>query len=279
MPQEIPPGLLENVIGYGVRIVGVVVLLIVAFSVGKWIRKKLHRRLEQVPRSDPTLNKFLGNLSYYAVVGFALLASMSLFGIDVTSFVAVLAAAGFAVGLAFQGSLSNFAAGVMLLVFRPFGVGDKVSVAGVTGSVNEIGLFTTTMDSPDNRRFIVPNSEIFGSTIENHTHHDTRRVDVAVGTGYGDDLGETRSVLESVVRGVEGVLDEPAPQIYLDELGGSSINWSVRVWARTDDYWAVRERVTRAVKEALDDAAIDIPYPNMDVHVDGRLEGAPPTGA
>jgi len=279
MPQEIPPGLLENVIGYGVRIVGVVVLLIVAFSVGKWIRKKLHKRLEKIPRSDPTLNKFLGNLAYYAVVGFALLASMSLFGIDVTSFVAVLAAAGFAVGLAFQGSLSNFAAGIMLLVFRPFGVGDKVSVAGVTGSVNEIGLFTTTMDSPDNRRFIVPNSEIFGSTIENHTHHDTRRVDVAVGTGYGDDLGETRSVLESVVRGVEGVLDEPAPQIYLDELGGSSINWSVRVWARTDDYWAVRERVTRAVKDALDDAEIDIPYPNMDVHVDGRLEGAPPTGA
>lgn len=279
MPQEIPPGLLDTAIGYGVRMIGVVVLLIVAFSVGKWVRRKLYRRLEASPRSDPTLNKFLGNLAYYAVIGFAVLAAMSLFGIDVTSFVAVLAAAGFAVGLAFQGSLSNFAAGIMLLVFRPFGVGDKVSVGGVTGSVNEIGLFTTTMDSPDNRRFIVPNSEIFGSTIENHTHHETRRVDVAVGTGYGDDLDETRSVLESVVTELEGVLDEPAPQIYLDELGGSSINWSVRVWARTEDYWKVRERVTRAVKEALDDAEIDIPYPNMDLHVDGRLERASPTGS
>lgn len=274
MPQELPPGLVDSFIGYGLRIIGVIVLLIVAFSVGKWVRKKLYGRLEKIPRSDATLNKFLGNLAYYAVVGFGVLAAMSLFGIDVTAFVAVLAAAGFAVGLAFQGSLSNFAAGIMLLAFRPFGVGDKVSVGGVTGSVNEIGLFTTIMDSPDNRRFIVPNGEIFDSTIENHTHHDTRRVDVGVGTGYGDDLGETRSVLENVVPGVKGVLDEPAPQIYLDELGGSSINWSVRVWARTEDYWAVRERLTRAVKEALDDAEIDIPYPNMDLHVDGRLEGA-----
>lgn len=277
MPQEIPPGLLDNVIGYGVRIIGVIVLLIVAFSVGKWVRKKLYGRLEKIPRSDATLNKFLGNLAYYAVIGFGVLAAMSLFGIDVTAFVAVLAAAGFAVGLAFQGSLSNFAAGIMLLAFRPFGVGDKVSVGGVTGSVIEIGLFTTTMDSPDNRRFIVPNGEIFDSTIENHTHHDTRRVDVAVGTGYGDDLGETRSVLENVVTELEGVLDEPAPQIYLDELGGSSINWSVRVWVRTGDYWGVRERVTRAVKEALDEAEIDIPYPNMDLHIDGRLEGESPT--
>lgn len=277
MPQELPPGLVDSLIGYGLRIIGVIVLLIVAFSVGKWVREKLYGRLEKIPRSDATLNKFLGNLAYYAVIGFGVLAAMSLFGIDVTAFVAVLAAAGFAVGLAFQGSLSNFAAGIMLLAFRPFGVGDKVSVGGVTGSVNEIGLFTTIMDSPDNRRFIVPNGEIFDSTIENHTHHDTRRVDVAVGTGYGDDLGETRSVLENVVTGVKGVLDEPAPQIYLDELGGSSINWSVRVWARTEDYWAVRERLTRAVKEALDDAEIDIPYPNMDLHVDGRLEDASTT--
>lgn len=268
MPAEI----LDTVINYGIRVLGVVVLLIAAFSAGKWARKKTYRRLEENPRSDPALNKFLGNLVYYAIVGFAVLASMNLFGIDVTSFVAVLAAVGFAIGLAFQGALSNFAGGVMLLVFRPFGVGDKVSVAGVTGSVDEIALFTTTMDSADNRRFIVPNSEIFGSTIENYSHHDTRRVDVAVGTGYGADLEDTRVVIENALQGMEKVREEPVPQVYLDELGGSSINWSVRVWAATEDYWAVRERVTGTVKDALDEAGIDIPYPNMDIHVDGSLE-------
>ena len=268
------PEMLATVVDYGTRVLGVVVILILAFSIGKWARGKAYRRLEETPRSDPTLNKFLASLLYYAIVGFALLACMNLFGIDVTSFVAVLAAAGFAVGLAFQGSLSNFAAGVMLLLFRPFGVGDKVSVAGVTGSVHEIGLFTTTMDSPDNRRFVVPNSEIFGSTIENYSHHDTRRVDVAVGTDYDADLGRTRSVLEEAAASVEGALDDPPPQIYLDELGGSSINWSVRVWAANADYWGVKEELTRTVKDALDDAGIGIPYPNMDVHLDGRLESS-----
>lgn len=268
------PEMLDTVISYGTRVVGVVVLLVLGFVIGKWARKKAYRRLESSPRSDPTLNKFLAGLTYYAIVGFALLACLSLFGIDATSFVAVLAAAGFAVGLAFQGSLSNFAAGVMLLVFRPFGVGDKVSMAGVTGTVDEVGLFTTTMDSPDNCRYIVPNSDIFDSTIENFSHHDVRRVDVAVGTDYDADLGETRSVLEGVVGRLDGTLDDPEPQVYLDELGGSSINWSVRVWAATDDYWGVRERLTRAVKDALDDAGIGIPYPNMDVHVDGWLESA-----
>ncbi len=266
------PELLDTVISYGTRVVGVVVLLVLAFAVGKWARKKAYRRLESSPRSDPTLSKFLSGLTYYAIVGFALLACMNLFGIDVTSFVAVLAAAGFAVGLAFQGSLSNFAAGVMLLVFRPFGVGDKVSVAGVTGTVDEVGLFATKMDSPDNRRFIVPNSDILDSTIENFSHHDVRRVDVAVGTDYDADLDETRSVLEGVAGSLDGALDDPEPQVFLDELGGSSIDWSVRVWAATDDYWGARERLTRAVKDALDEAGIGIPYPNMDVHVDGWLE-------
>lgn len=272
------PELLDTVISYGTRVAGVVLLLIAAFAVGKWARRKTYRRLEEAPRSDPTLNKFFAGLAYYAIVGFAVLASMNLFGIDVTSFVALLAAAGFAVGLAFQGSLSNFAAGVMLLVFRPFGVGDKVEVAGVTGTVYEIGLFTSTLDTPDNRRFIVPNSEIFGSTMENYSHHDARRVDVAVGTDYDADLDETRAVLEDAARVVDGRLDDPAPQVYLDELGGSSINWSVRVWAETGDYWNVRERLTHAVKEALDEAGIGIPYPNMDVHVDGWLERGERTG-
>lgn len=159
----------------------------------------------------------------------------------------------------------------MLLVFRPFKVGDVVSVAGITAKVVEIELFTTLFDTPDNRRIIVPNGQIFGSTIENITFHETRRVDVNVGTDYGADLKETRAVLERVAANVEGGLDDPAPQIYLTELAGSSINWAVRVWAQTPDYWAVRERITDEIKDALDDAEIGIPFPQMDVHLDGIL--------
>lgn len=266
------PELLDTIVQYAIRVVGVIVILIVAFAVAKWLRRKVTSRLDRSPRSDETLNKFLSNLVYYAVVIFGVLACLNLFGIDVTSFVAILAAAGFAIGLAFQGTLSNFAAGVMLLAFRPFKVGDVVTVAGTTGKVEEIGLFTTLLDTPDNRRFIIPNSEIAGATIENLTFHDRRRVDVSVGTDYDADLAETRQVLERVVPQVEGVLSDPAPQVYLGELGGSSINWSVRGWSTPGDYWAVKERLAQAVKDALDDAGIGIPYPQMDVHLDGGLE-------
>lgn len=265
------PELLNTIIFYAIRVVGVIVILVLAFAVAKWAWKRTRQRLGESPRSDATLTKFTANLVYYAILVFAVLACLNLFGIDVTSFVAVLAAAGFAVGLAFQGTLSNFAAGVMLLVFRPFTVGDKVLVAGVTGTVDEIGLFSSTLDTPDNRRFIVPNSEIYGSTIENITYHNTRRVDVAVGTDYDADLEATREELERVAQNIEGARSDPAPQVYLDELGGSSVNWSVRVWAMTDDYWSVRERLTNAIKNALDGAQIGIPYPNMDVHIDGTL--------
>jgi small conductance mechanosensitive channel len=144
-------------------------------------------------------------------------------------------------------------------------------VAGIKGKVVEIGLFTTLFDTPDNRRIIVPNGEIFGSTIENISHHDTRRVDVAVGTDYDAELSVTRKVLEEVANSIEGGRTDPAPQVYLSELGGSSINWSVRVWAATGDYWGVRERLTNQVKDALDAQGIGIPYPQMDVHLDSPL--------
>jgi small conductance mechanosensitive channel len=194
-----------------------------------------------------------------------------MFGIQTTSFAAVIGAAAFAIGLAFQGTLSNIASGVMLLIFRPFKVSDVINAAGVTGRVIEIGLFTTCFDTLDNRRIFVPNALIFGGTIENVTYHEKRRVDVSVGTDYGADLDEVRAVLERSIASVEGAVDDPEPQIYLLELGGSSIDWSVRVWCMTDDYWPVREATTRAVKIGLDAAGIGIPFPQMDVHVDGSL--------
>lgn len=166
----------------------------------------------------------------------------------------------------------------MLLIFRPFEVGDTVSVAGITGKVVELDLFTTQFDTFDNRRIIVPNGSVFGAAIENATHHPTRRVDVDVGTDYGAELSETRAVLERVAANAEGVLEEPAPQVYLKQLGGSSIDWVVRVWVDTADYWAVRERITEGIKVALDDAGIGIPFPQMDVHLDGTVAEEPPAG-
>ncbi|PQJ34205.1 hypothetical protein BSZ35_05955 [Salinibacter sp. 10B] len=258
---------LESLMPLLLNVAGAILLLILTFIVAGWAKRATRAGVERA-NLDPTLSRFFGSLARYTVLILGGLAILGIFGVSVASFAAILAAAGFAVGLALQGTLSHFAAGIMLLLFRPFGVGDKVSAADVTGKVVEIGLFTTLFDTPDNLRSIVPNSAIFGSTIENHTHHDTRRVDVAVGTDYGADLQTTRSILEEVAASVEGGLSDPAPQVYLSELGASSIDWAVRVWSQTSDYWDVRERLTTQLKEALDAQDIGIPYPQMDVHLD-----------
>ena len=249
------------------NIMGAIVLLVVTFVVAGWAQRATRTVVER-SELDPTLAAFFSSLARYTVLVLGGLTVLGLFGISVASFAAILAALGFAVGLALQGTLSHFAAGVMLLLFRPFTVGDKVSAAGISGKVVEVGLFTTLFDTPDNRRIIVPNGAIFGATIENETHHDTRRVDVSVGTDYDADLSATRSALTEVASAVEGGLSDPAPQVYLVELGASSIDWSVRVWAQTSDYWTVRERLTNQIKGALDARGIGIPYPQMDVHVD-----------
>ncbi|MGB1375324.1 MAG: mechanosensitive ion channel family protein [Rhodothermales bacterium] len=251
------------------KLVGVVILLVVAWTVAKWAGKRVTKTTEE--RLDLTIALFLGSLTRYLILIMALLGCLNIFGFETTSFAAVLGAAGLAIGLAMQGTLSNFSAGLMLLIFRPFKVNDVVSTAGVTGKVIHLNLFTTELDTPDNRRIIVPNGSIFGSTIENVTFHDTRRVDVSVGTDYPADISQTRETLLGAVANLEGVHAEPAPVAYLTELGASSIDWSVRIWANTDDYWLVRERATQAIKNALDDAGIGIPFPRMDVHLGGKI--------
>jgi small conductance mechanosensitive channel len=249
------------------NVLGAVVLIIITIAASRWSERAVRRALRR-SKLDSTLEGFFANLARYAVLVLGGLAVLGVFGISVASFAAILAAAGFAVGLALQGTLSHFAAGVMLLVFRPFSVGDRVEAGGVSGKIVEIGFFTTLFDTPDNRRLIVPNGKIFGSTIENVTYHRTRRVDVNVGTDYKADLDVTRSVLEEVAASVDGGLGEPTPQVYLSELGGSSINWTVRVWAKTSEFAAVRQELTRQIKLALDARDIGIPYPQMDVHLD-----------
>lgn len=249
------------------NVAGAIALIAATVLLGRWAQRGTKRAMERSDL-DPTLVRFFPSVARYLVLIVGGIAVLSVFGISVASLAAVLAAGAFAIGLALQGTLAHFASGVMLLLFRPFSVGDKVSVAGITGKVVEIGLFTTLFDTPDNRRIIVPNGSIFGSTIENVTYHQTRRVDVAVGTDYGTDLDKTRTVLEEAAAQTEGGLSEPQPVVYLSELGASSIDWSVRVWAQTEDYWDVRERLTKRVKDALDEQKIGIPYPQMDVHFD-----------
>ncbi|CAN0548223.1 unnamed protein product [Laminaria digitata] len=257
------------VVEYGTRIVGVIVAIFIAFIIAGWARRVVLRGTSKA-NVDPTLGKFFGNAARYTVITLAMIACLGVFGIETTSFAAVIGAAGLAIGLAFQGSLSNLAAGVMLLLFRPFKVGDVVNAAGTTGKIDEIELFTTRMITPDNRLIIVPNSAIFGGTIENITYFDTRRVDVDVGTDYGADLDETRKILEQAIASVDH-LAEPAPQVFLDVLGDSSIAWKLRVWVNTPDFWAVREKLTYACKVSLDKAGIGIPFPQMDVHLDGSV--------
>jgi small conductance mechanosensitive channel len=258
---------MATLIPFALSLLGALLLLAVTVIAARWAHRLTGRALDRA-RMEPTLTRFAANLARYSVLVLGILAVLGTFGISVASFAAILAAGAFAIGLALQGTLGHFAAGAMLLIFRPFRVGDVVSVAGITGKVVEIDLFTSQFDTPDNRRMVVPNGAIFGSTIENITFHPTRRVDVDVGTEYSADLRATRAVLEQAVTDAEGVLPEPAPQVYLKELGDNSINWAVRVWALTPDFWAVRERVTQQIKEALDDAGIGIPFPQLDVHFD-----------
>ncbi len=257
-----------NVIGQPV-LLAIVLILAVVFIAG-WARGVTTKACRKA-KVEETLARFLGNMFRYLVLVIGGIAILGTLGVEVTSFAAILAAVGFAIGMAMSGMLGNVAAGVMLLFFRPFKVGDVANAGGTTGKVIEIGLFTTTFDTPDNRRIIVPNGSIFGGTIENVSHHDTRRVAVAVGTDYGADIDKTREVLLAAAKACTGVLQDPEPAAVLTGLGGSSIDWSVRVWVNAADFWAVSDQLTRDVKYALDNAEIGIPYPQMDVHLDGNV--------
>ena len=241
-------------------------LIIAVLFVSGWAKRFVTGTCRRT-KVDETLARFFGTLTRYALLILGGLAVLSTFGVNTTSFAAVVAAAGFALGMALSGTLGNFASGVMLLVFRPFKVDDVVNAGGVTGKIFEVGMFSTIFDTFDNRRIIVPNGSIYGDTIENITHHDTRRVDVALGTDYPADLDKTREVLTAAANAVDGKLPDEDVVVYLNELGDSSINWAVRVWAKTSDYWAVRERLTRDVKVALDNAGIGIPFPQRDIHI------------
>jgi small conductance mechanosensitive channel len=251
---------------WGLKVVGAIALLIVGRMVAGLLRKMTRRAMTKGD-VDATLVPFLSSLVYYLALAVVVIAVLGLFGIQTTSLIAILGAAGLAVGLALQGPLSHFASGIMLLIFRPFRVGDFVEVGGTLGTVDEIGIFTTTLTSPDNIKISVPNSQIYGNTIKNMNGHETRRVDMVMGVSYDDDLSLAMETMRRVIQEDDRVLAEPEPQIAVAELADSSVNFVVRPWCKAEDYWGLKFDLTRRFKEELEAAGCSIPYPQRDVHM------------
>jgi small conductance mechanosensitive channel len=237
--------------------IGVILILVVAWFLSSWARRGARRAMDRA-HFDATLGKFLSNIVRWLILTLAVITCLNLFGIESTSFAAVLGAAGLAVGLALQGSLSNLAAGIMLLIFRPFKIGDTIVAAGQSGKVNEIDLFQTTIDTADGRRIIVPNGPIFGGVIENSSFHSNRRVDIPVTVATNHSIDQTRTALQAAVKRVPGILSSPPTEVSPTGFPIAGVDWMVSVWARTDDLGAVKVALVHAIKDELDRAEISL---------------------
>jgi small conductance mechanosensitive channel len=251
---------------YGLKVIGAIAILIVGRIVAGLIRVGVRKVMNRA-NVDPSIVSFVCSLAYVAIIVFTVLAALSNFGIETTSFIAVLGAAGFAIGFALQGSLANFAAGILTLVLRPYKVGDWVEAAGVAGAVKEITLFNTIVHTGDNVRVLVPNGQIFGSVIKNYTANDTRRIDLVIGIGYDSSIKKARELLIEIIDADDRILRDPVPVIGVHELGDSSVNFVVRPWVKRTDYWAVRWDLHETIKETFDAHRIEIPFPQRRVHM------------
>lgn len=267
--EEATP-LLEKIqtmgLDYGTRILGALIVLIVGFWVARMIKQGITKLMEK-RGVDATLISFTASLLYMAMKIFVIVAALEKLNIRTTSFIAILGAAGLAIGLALQGSLANFAAGVLMIIFKPIKVGDFVEAGGAVGSVEEIGIFTTILTSPDNKKIIIPNAGVTGGNITNFNINGTRRVDLVAGIGYGDDIDQARQVLEEIIAADARILKDPVPQIAMSEMADSSVNFVVRPWVKPDDYWGVYFDTTETIKKRFDEAGISIPFPQRDVHL------------
>jgi small conductance mechanosensitive channel len=259
---------MDGVVGVWVmNILFAILIVVVGRIVVKWLMK-LVRKLMVRADFDPILVNFASSIVNVVLMLFVFIAALDQLGVDTTSLIALIGAAGLAVGLALQGSLQNFAAGVMLVVFRPFKIGDVVDAGGAMGKIEKISIFSTTMITPDNRDIIVPNGQIYSGTITNYSANETRRVDLVFGIGYGDDMRKAKEIMEDIVAKHELILADPAPGVAVAELADSSVNFNVRPWVNAADYWTVRADVIEQVKTAFDENGISIPFPQMDVHLD-----------
>lgn len=251
---------------FGLQIVGAIAILII----GIWlsgILAKITKKIMTKNEVDQTLSKFVTSLVKTALITFVVIAAIDNIGVETASFIAVLGAAGLAIGFALQGSLSNFASGVMLIIFRPVRVGDYIEGAGISGSVDNIGMFVTVLTTPDNKIIYIPNSKLASDNIVNYSQKDTRRVDMVFGISYTDDIDKARTVIKSILENDTRVLKEPEPMIVIGELADSSVNFYVRPWAKTGDYWGLKFDVTEQVKKRFDQEGISIPFPQQDVHL------------
>ncbi len=254
-------------INWGVKILGAIVI----FIIGKWICKILTNLLKkglEKSKIDITLIKFLGNLIYFGLLVLVIIAALGTLGINTASFTAIIAAVGFAVGMALKDNVSNFGAGVLILFLKPFKVGDVVNAGGASGSVEEIGIFNTVIKSGDNVITIVPNSNIIGKNITNYSSKPIRRIDLVIGVGYKDDLKLVKKTLEEIISSDKRILKEPSPTIALSELAESSVNFNVRPWVKSENYWNVRSDLLEKIKLTFDEKGINIPYPQIDIHIE-----------
>lgn len=264
--EETLGALQETVLIYGWKILMALAIFIVGRMIARWLRGVTEKVLKK-QEVDEAIQHFVSALVYYILFVFVVVAALGQLGIQTASFVAIIGAAGLAVGLALQGSLANFAAGVLVLLFKPFKVGDFIEAAGTSGVVKKILIFTTELDTGDNKKVIIPNGAVTSGTITNYSANDTRRVDLVMGIGYDDDIDKAKSILEQVVAADPRVLQNPAPTIAVVELADSSVNFVVRPWVNTADYWGVYFDLTEAVKKRFDQEGISIPYPQTDVHL------------
>ena len=245
-------------------------LALLIFIIGRWVARAVTNAVSRLMKKaglDESLVDFLGNLTYAALLVVVIIAALDQLGVDTTSVMAIFATAGLAVGLALKDSLGNLAAGVMLVLFKPFKLGDFIEAGGVTGVVESIRIFSTLLKTPDNREITVPNGQIYGGTIVNYSARDTRRIDLVFGIGYDDDIRKAKQLIEEIMAADERILEDPAPTVAVGELADSSVNINVRPWVKSEDYWDVRSSLLENVKLRFDEKGISIPYPQTDVHL------------
>ncbi|MBT8078802.1 MAG: mechanosensitive ion channel [Gammaproteobacteria bacterium] len=253
-------------IEFGGRALIAVAIFVIGRIVARMITNAV-RKMMQRQQVDRILESFVTNLIFWILMVFVVIAAIDRIGIQTTSLIAIMGAAGLAIGLALQGSLSNFASGVLIVVFRPYKVGDFVEAAGISGTIQQVQILTTVLKTGDNKKVIVPNSQIMGSIITNYSANDTRRIDMVFGVGYDDDIDKVRETIQRLVDADDRILKDPACQITVSALADSSVNFNVRPWVNTPDYWNVFFDLTEAVKKEFDKVGISFPYPQQDVHL------------
>ena len=256
----------DIVTAWGLKVIAAVAI----FIIGRWVAmlvRRIVRRVMERARVESIITGFVSSIAYIALLAFVVIAALGQLGLQTTSFIAILGAAGLAIGLALQGSLANFAAGFLMIIFRPFRVGNFIEGAGVAGIVEEIQIFTTILKTPDNKIIIVPNAKLAGDNITNYSAMETRRVDMTVGVAYDADLAHVKNVLNDIISRDERILAEPASQVVVAELADSSVNFVVRVWTKSADFWAVKCDMTETIKNRFDAEGIGIPFPQRDIHI------------